>query len=69
LDHFLQAHIILAATYAQLGRTDEGQRHVETVLKSRPDFSSTKHESRLIYAREEDRDHIVAGLLKAGLPE
>jgi len=68
-DRFLQVHIILAATYAQLGRTDEGQPHVETVLKFRPDFSCAKHKSCLIYAREKDRDHIIAGLLKAGLPE
>ena len=68
-DDFLQVHIVLAATYAQLGRTDEGQPHVETVLKFRPDFSCEKHRSRLLYTREEHRDHIIAGLLKAGLPE
>ena len=68
-DDFLQVHIVLAATYAQLGRTEEGQQHVEAVLRSRPDFSCAKHKSRLLYTREEDRDHIIDGLLKAGLPE
>jgi adenylate cyclase len=68
-DDFLQVHIVLAATYAQLGRTEEGQQHVEAVLRARPDFSCAKHKSRLIYTREEHRDHIIDGLLKAGLPE
>jgi TolB-like protein len=67
-EDYLQAHLILAATYAQLDRAADGQRHVETVLRFRPDFSCTKHRSRLVYIRDEDRDHLIAGLEKAGLP-
>lgn len=42
---------------------------VNAAVKARPDFSCAKHKSRLIYTREEHRDHIIDGLLKAGLPE
>ena len=69
VNDYLQAHIILVATYAQLDRAAEGRRHVEAVLKSRPDFSCAKHRSRLLYRNDDDRDHIIAGLLEAGLPE
>ncbi len=69
VDDYLQAHIVLAATYAQLDRPTEGQRHVEAVLRYRPGFSCMKHRSRLLYNRPRDLDHIVDGLLKAGLPE
>ena len=66
---YLQAHLVLAATYGQLGRPEEGQQHVDAVLTARADFSSATHRSRLVYIREQDRDHFVTGLLKAGLPE
>lgn len=69
VDDYLQVHLILAATYAQLQRTDEGNRHVEFVLAARPDFSCAKFRSRLLFVLDDDRDHIVEGLMKAGLPE
>jgi Tfp pilus assembly protein PilF len=63
------AQVILAASYAQLERAKEGRSHVEAVLASRPDFSCAQHRSRLLFQSNEDRDRIVAGLLKAGLPD
>ena len=69
VDSYLQTHIALAATYGQLGRAAEGQPHVEAILRARPGFSCTKHRSRIVYLRDEDRDHSVDRLLKAGLPE
>jgi len=66
---YLQANILLAATYAQLGRLSEGQRHVNSVLALRPDFSCAKHRTRLVYSRTEDRDRITEGLLIAGFSE
>jgi hypothetical protein len=68
-DDYLLAHIVLAAAYGRLGRTEGARPHVEAVLASRPGFSSGKHWSRLAYVRDEDRDHLVDGLRKAGLPD
>ena len=69
VESYLQTHIVLAATYAELGRSEDMQAQVDAVLKYRPDFSCQKHRSRLLYVRAQDRDHIIDGLLKAGLPD
>ncbi len=66
---YLQVHLIMAATLAQLGRFEESQRHVAAVLDSRPNFSCARQRSRLAYSLEVDRDRMIEGLLKAGLPE
>ena len=69
LDDYLQAHIALAAAYAQLGRSTEGQSNVDAILDARPDFSRARYRSHVVYTLDEDRDHILDGLIKAGLPE
>ena len=68
-DDYLQAHIGLAAAYAQLDRATETQPHVDAVMSARPEFTLTRYRSHIVYTREEDRDHIVDGLTKAGLPK
>jgi adenylate cyclase len=65
---YLQSNVLLAAVYAQLGRTADAERHIDVVLASRPGFSCEKHRTRLVYRRTQDRDLIIDGLLKAGLP-
>ena len=69
VDDYLQAHLVLAATHGQLGRSSEGQQHVTAILTALPDFGALKHRSQIAMVRDEDRDHFVDGLLKAGLPE
>ncbi len=66
---YLQSNMLLALAYAQLGRTEEGQRHVDNMLASRPGFSCAKQRTRWVYRREQDRDLLTDGLIKAGLPE
>jgi adenylate cyclase len=68
IQDFLQCRILLAAAYAQANRPEEAAPHVDAVLASRPGFSLTKWRSRTVYTRDEDRDHLVKGLHKAGLP-
>jgi len=68
-DEYLQIHLVMAAILAQLDRTDDGRRHVKAVLEVRPNFSCAKHRSRLAYSLDHDRDQMIEGLLKAGLPE
>lgn len=65
---FLQSHFLLAAAYAQTGRSEEAAHHADAVLVSRPDFSLSRWRRRIVYVRDEDRDHLVKGLLNAGLP-
>jgi adenylate cyclase len=66
---YLQAHLGLAATYAQLGKIAAGQPHVAKILESRPNFSVAKYRTRILYRGKEHKDHIAAGLLSSGLPE
>ncbi len=67
-DEYLQSHLVLAATFAQLGRIEDAQPHVREILKVRPNFSCSKHRSRLAYVVEDDRDQMIDGLSMAGLP-
>ncbi|GMQ92556.1 MAG: tetratricopeptide repeat protein [Acidimicrobiia bacterium] len=66
---YLQTHIVMAAAYSQMNRADDAQIHVDAVHEARPQFSCEGHRSRLSYVRDEDRDLLIDGLLKAGLPE
>jgi TolB-like protein/Tfp pilus assembly protein PilF len=59
----------LAACYAQLGRTQEAQSAVAEVLRLQPDFSITTYMQRsVLLERREDRQSLIEGLTKAGLP-
>ena len=64
---FLQSRIVLAAAYAELDRVNEAQPHVEAVVTARSDFSLDRFRSHIVYIKDEDRDHLVEGLMKAGL--
>lgn len=65
---FLQSHILLVAAYAQTGSKGEAEAHVDAVLLARPDFNLGKWRRRIVYPRDAERDHLVEGLRKAGLP-
>ncbi|MDX1690165.1 MAG: adenylate/guanylate cyclase domain-containing protein [Acidimicrobiia bacterium] len=67
-DDFLQSHIILAAAFGQIGDPESAAEHAGRVLEHRPGFRATGYRSRLFLTRAEDRDHVVDGLRKAGLP-
>jgi adenylate cyclase len=66
---YLQSHLALAATLAQLDRLDEAYHHVDAVMQARPDFSCATYRGRILYLNDDDCDHVVAGLRKAGLPD
>ena len=58
-----------AACYAQLGRTREAEAQVTEVLQQKPDFSIAEFFRRdVLLEREEDRELLREGLIKAGLP-
>jgi adenylate cyclase len=63
-------HAFLAACYACLGNAEMASEHARQVLARDPKFSVATYVGTLRhYAREADRDHHRAALLKAGLPE
>ena len=58
-------HIILAAAYAQLGRSDDAKREVQEILRLEPFFKLDNYGT--VYRNQADRAKIVQGLRKAGL--
>ena len=62
-------HLLLAATYAQLGQMDGTQRHAKELLRLWPDFSLQHLEKFLPHKNKPDLDHFVDGLRMAGLLE
>jgi hypothetical protein len=58
----------LAASLAQLGRMEEARAEAEKFLKDNPSFSASYYGSTQPYLYDKDRQHIVEGLIKAGLP-
>jgi adenylate cyclase len=69
-EHNLEdAHIMIAATYAVLGRIEEAQSHAEEVLKINPGFSFRRFVERQPYKNQADNNRWMNALRKAGLPE
>jgi Flp pilus assembly protein TadD len=62
-------HLILAASYAQLGKDHKARRHAAEVLAINPDFSLSRFEPTIEFRRATDREHYLDGLRKAGLPD
>ena len=62
---FVGHHIGLAATYAQVGRSEEARQAAATVLRLSPFFETKSYGSA--FRNSEDRAALVEGLRKAGL--
>jgi len=58
-------HIMLAATYAQVGNIEEAKRSAASVLRLDPFFELQSYGT--VFRNSEDRAKIVKGLKKAGL--
>ena len=59
----------LSATYGQLGDTDSAEWINQEILTHKPDFTSKLESKESPYLLRQHRDHLLDGLLKAGLPE
>jgi adenylate cyclase len=66
---FGPAYRLLAATYAQLGQSQEAHEAAGELLKFNPEFSIRRYAAQAPYTREEDLARYVDGLRLAGLPE
>jgi len=58
---------ILAACYGMLGKTAEAKQQADLILKAHPDFDLDHWASILPDAFDQDTDHFIEGLRKAGL--
>ena len=63
------AHVWLAATYALMGREQEARAEAAEVLRINPKFSVAYVAKILPFKRQSDKDQLIEGLRKAGLPE
>ncbi len=61
-------HLLLAATYAELGQLEDAAWSVDEALSINPDISLANERREAIYLRESDLDLYIRALRKAGLP-
>jgi len=64
----LNSHIIRATVYGFCGREDAARKEAIEALKIRPRFSVESYTRILPYKNPSDRERVVQGLRKAGLP-
>ena len=62
------ARLWLAAAHGQLGQLAQARTHVAEVLRIEPGCSLSRVRGLIVYRNEEDADHLLDGLRKAGLP-
>jgi TolB-like protein len=62
-------HCTHVAALAHLGRTGDAQRALDALLSFRPDVSLAFVRRQLPTIENDDKEHMLAGLRKAGLPE
>jgi tetratricopeptide (TPR) repeat protein len=60
---------LLAACYALSGRDAEARRETAEALRHAPGFSIKSMLAKRSLKRPEDREHLIEGLRKAGLPD
>ena len=60
-------HLLLASTYAELGRLDDAAWSIDEALSINPEISLTSERREAIYLRESDLDLYIQALGKAGL--
>jgi hypothetical protein len=63
------AEAYVAAAHALAGRLDSAQRCAANVLKLSPEFSSERFLAKEPFKRPHDRQRLLDGVRKAGLPE
>jgi adenylate cyclase len=65
-DH-LPAHVVLASTYAQMGREKEARAEAAEVMRIDPKFSLESYARRIPFKDQKATDDYVSALRKAGL--
>ena len=65
----LTTNLIIAGSYAHLGRYEEAKASASSALEESPGFSLREWAANLSFENPEDLEHYLDGLRKAGLPE
>lgn len=61
-------HAFMAAANAYLGQAGKAADNMAEVLRLKPDFNCAGFSGNLFYEHDEDQEHLLNGLCKAGLP-
>jgi adenylate cyclase len=64
-----EVRLILAANYAQLGNVKQAEAVLSRFRHERPDWTVEHERQTLSYRHDEDYEHWLDGVRKAGLPE
>ena len=68
LPDYVQAKGVMAATLAQLGRTDEALRYMDGFLSQLPGTTADRYRKAFRFKNQAYVDHYIEGLIKAGMP-
>jgi tetratricopeptide (TPR) repeat protein len=68
-NHFHEAHACLAAAYGQVGDKQSAQRAWGRCVALRPGYTLKSFADEAVYEKQDDMEHWLDGLRKAGLPE
>ena len=63
------SQLLLASTYGHLGKAEEAHAAWDEILRINPDFSFDRYTQFLHYKNPEDRERLLEGFTKAGLPK
>jgi len=63
------AHSYLAACYAHMDRMEEAKSHAAEALRLEPNFSVIHSAAKDPFKRDADRQRLIEGMRKAGLPD
>jgi tetratricopeptide (TPR) repeat protein len=66
---FLRGHLLLAATYGQMGRLDDAEWEAQEVLTLQPEATLRQRRGIIPYEKQADIERYIEGLRKAGIPE
>jgi len=66
---FLRGHLLLAATYGQMGRIDDAEWEAQEALTLLPELTLRQRRAIVPYKKQTDVERYIDGLRKAGIPE
>ena len=68
---FIRPRRVLAAAYGQLGRLEEAKKETEIILTAEPNVTlkAIREKDTLVWKHQDDKEHWLEGLKKAGFPE
>jgi tetratricopeptide (TPR) repeat protein len=66
---FLRGHLLLAATYGQLGRIEDAEWEAQEALTLLPELTLRQRRAIVPYKKQADVERYIDGLRKAGIPE